>query len=99
MIIYGASGHGKVIIEILELNGLRDIQVWDDKPLEHLCGYTVTLPKVTGNEDIPLSISIGKNDTRKAVAEQLPQDTLYYSAVHPGTTVSTSASIDRGTVV
>lgn len=99
MIIYGASGHGKVIVDILELNGIREIMVWDDSPQEHLSGYEVSLPQQGGYEDTPLIVSIGDNATRKKIAEKLSPDTLFYSVVHPGATISKSASIDRGTVV
>ncbi|MBS1774589.1 MAG: acetyltransferase [Bacteroidetes bacterium] len=100
MIIYGASGHGKVIIDILELNGIRDIIVWDDSPKTHLDGYEVVLPDTkNGAGDVPLIISIGDNANRKKVAEKLGDTTLFFSVVHPSATISKSASINAGTVV
>ena len=98
MIVYGASGHGKVIIDILELNGIRDIQIWDDAPKEPLEGIEVTLPQTEATE-LPLIISVGNNATRKKIAERLPAETMFYSVVHPAATISKSVSIDKGTVV
>lgn len=100
MIVYGASGHGKVIIDILELNGIREIKVWDDAPKGPLCGYYATLPdtKIL-SVDTPVIISIGDNTARRRIVGSLPAHTAFHNAVHPKAIVAKSVSIEGGTVL
>ncbi len=100
VILFGASGHGKVIIDILELNGEKDITVWDDAAKAPLCGYTVSLPDVNSINDATTAIiAIGDNANRKKVTGRLPVNTTYLTAIHPTAIVSKSVSIAGGTAV
>lgn len=100
MIVYGASGHGKVIIEILESNGITDIEVWDDAAKPPMWQYEVHRPfttnKAAGDKAV---ISIGVNATRKKVAEKLEGKVEFSSAIHADTRISRRAEIGEGTVV
>ena len=95
MYLYGASGHAKVIIDILTdskiaVNGLFD----DNKDLNDLLGYPVY-----GTENIkgPLIVSIGDNKIRKRIVDTL---SVYFGrAIHPSAIVSDKACIGEGTVV
>ena len=96
MILYGASGHCKVIIEILEALGERIDFVVDDNPeLSELLGYEVR--RNTGNYDEAL-ISIGSAQIRKKIVERL-QVNHYKTAIHPTAIISPRARIGEGTVV
>jgi acetyltransferase EpsM len=100
MILFGASGHGKVIIDILELNGVREIKIWDDAPKGALCGYYSSLPDIENvNAHTPVIISIGDNTNRKKVVARFPKQTKYFTAVHPSAVISPRASVGDGTVV
>ena len=69
MYLYGASGHAKVIIDILEASGVRVDGLIDDNPnVDQLRGYPV---KHTFAGESPFIISIGNNTIRKQVAERL----------------------------
>ena len=96
MILYGASGHAKVIIDILEANGQKIDFIVDDNPaLTELLGYEVRLN--TGEYDEAI-ISIGSCEIRKKVVEGLNVG-KYATSVHPSAVVSPRATIEEGSVV
>ncbi len=96
MILYGASGHAKVIIDILEANGQKIDFIVDDNPaLTELLGYEVR--RNTGEYDEAI-ISIGSCEIRKKVVEGLKVG-KYATSVHPSAVVSPRATIDEGSVV
>lgn len=95
MFLYGASGHAKVIIDILEscnvpVKGLYD----DDTSLERLLDYPVFHDKEIQG---PLVVSIGDNRIRKRIAELLSVE--YGKAIHSSALVSKRSFIDEGTVI
>ncbi len=100
MIVYGASGHGKVIIEILESISTPHIEIWDDAAATPIWQYPVRRPLPAGE---PVSdkmvISIGVNATRKKVAERLAGIVSFGTAIHTSTCVSKRATIGEGTVI
>ena len=100
MIIYGASGHGKVILEILESNNDANISVWDDAEKPPIWQYPVQKPLPPG-VPVPekLVISIGVNATRRKVAERLQGAVSFGTAIHADAYISKRASVDEGTVV
>ena len=85
MYLYGASGHAKVIIDILrsrsvEVEGLID----DNLEINELMGY----PVLHGRLDLsPMIVSIGNNETRKLIVEKL-QYCLFGSAIHASAIIS-----------
>lgn len=99
MILFGASGHAKVIIDILEscdesVNYLVDA----DPSIQSLKGLKVILDTDFENEnDDPLIISIGNNAIRKKVATQLTS--RFGKAIHAKAILSKSVTIEEGTVV
>lgn len=96
MILYGASGHAKVVIDILEANGQKIDFIVDDNPsLTELLGYEVR--RNTGEYDEAI-ISIGSCEIRKKVVEGLKVG-KYATAVHPSAVISPRATVDEGTVV
>lgn len=95
MYLYGASGHAKVIMDILEANQIGIDGLIDDNPeVNELLGYPVFHQR---NDLFPLIISIGNNQIRRRIAEKL--DVEFGTAIHPSAVVSPSAKIGEGTVV
>lgn len=95
MYLYGASGHAKVIIDILEASGVQVEGLIDDNPnIDQLQGYPV---RHTFTGESPFIISIGNNKIRKLVAERLQAS--YGKAIHPSAILSPTAKIGDGTVV
>lgn len=96
MYLYGASGHGKVIKEILESNYLKVDGFVDDNPdVNELAGLTV---KHTMDGVDEVIVSIGINATRKKVVEKI-HCKFAEAAVHSKAIVSSTATLGDGTVV
>ncbi|WP_300729750.1 acetyltransferase [uncultured Bacteroides sp.] len=99
MFLYGASGHAKVIIDILKANRVAIEGLVDDNPnLSALLEFPVFHSL---NPDMKeFIISIGRNRTRKLLAEKLAaQQAEFLTAVHPSAVLSEYAKIGEGTVV
>ena len=95
MYLYGASGHGKVIKDIVEAQGDSVEGFIDDNPdISHYCGRQV-LHQFHGLS--PIIVSIGINKTRMIIVEKLL--CKFSKAIHPTAIVSPSAQIGEGTVV
>lgn len=95
MYLYGASGHAKVILDILKdskdsIEGIFD----DNRNITDMLGYPVSAPtKVKG----PLIVAIGDNAIREKIAKSLTVE--FGRAIHPSVLISDSARIGAGTVV
>lgn len=95
--LFGASGHAKVIKDIIDAQGDNVGCLYDDNPhCTDIHGkpiYKASDTDVRG----PLVISIGSNRVRKLVSRRF---TLVYAcAIHPSAIVSPYAQIGEGTVV
>ena len=99
MILYGASGHAKVVISSLLSKKIPISAVYDDdKTKQNLLNYTIShdLEKLFELND-EFIISIGDNYIRKLVADKL---SCYFGiAVHHTAVIDNSVIIDIGTVV
>lgn len=95
MYLFGASGHAKVIMDILTASGQKvDALIDDNEKVNELNGYKV-MHGVT--DASPIIVSIGVNAIRKKVVEKLTGE--FGTAIHPSAIVSPSAKIGEGTVV
>lgn len=100
MYLFGASGHGKVIKEIIEANGHEVDAFVDDNPNVNECGGCPVKHNATGLS--PMIVSIGVNRIRKMIVERLKTSnpTIEFgTAIHPLATISPTAKIGEGTVV
>ena len=96
MWLYGASGHGKVIKDIVEAQGgIVDGFIDDNLSVNELSG----LPVLHSAENVDeVIISIGMNAVRRRVADKL--DCKFSSpSTHPSSIISGTATIGEGTVV
>ncbi len=99
MYLYGASGHAKVIIDILQEAGVPVMGLFDDNPdLKDLCGIKV-LGKLGPEQHLeePLIISIGNNSIRARISQQLKVN--YGKAISTTAILSSSAEVGEGSVV
>lgn len=97
--LIGASGHAKVVIEILEEQGAQIGGLRDDNPdIKSLLGYPVfdELPEEFDPEEDELFISIGNNKTRMQLSNLINN---YATVIHPQANVSQRASIWEGTAI
>lgn len=95
--LFGASGHAKVIIDIVKAQGDDVGRLYDDAPhCSEIHGYPVDKASDSGVVG-PMIISIGSNRVRKMIAERF--NVKYAKAVHPQSIISPSVIIGDGTVV
>lgn len=96
MVLYGASGHAKVIVDILEANDIKIDYIVDDNPeITDFLGYEVR--RNTGKYEEAI-ISIGSSEIRKRVSESIKVE-RYLTVVHPTSVISPRASVAEGSVV
>lgn len=99
MHIVGASGHAKVILDILVLQGLEISGIWDDNESSEFLlpvqGSVATFLEYNSSNVI---LAIGNNQVRKKIALRLTNPTTV-TAIHPKSVVSEFALIGTGTVV
>ena len=97
MIVFGASGHSKVVLDVLLSNGIEVEMVIDDEPkTSEIFGIRVL--KAEGVcQDQDAVIAVGSNINRKKISERWLFN--YKSVNHPKSAVSPFAEIGAGTVV
>ena len=103
--ILGASGHGKVVAEIAELNGW-DVVFFDDRFPSFNCvahwsviGTTLDLFNGLGNFDCCF-VAIGNNRVRLEKQRALTNKGAAFPVlIHPNAVVSRYASVEAGSVV
>ena len=97
MILFGASGHAKVIIDILEGNGVQVEKIYDDNPrTDNIFGIGVEHSSQIGENKAAI-ISVGNNTNRKKISEKYKFQ--YQIAVHKTAAISVHSKIGEGTVV
>src|SRR5690554_414474 len=102
MFLFGASGHGKVVIDIIKSSEkeLNIEAVYDDNPKTET---TINIPVIKTDTDILNNnsnswiISIGNNLFRKQISEKIKGSFL--KAIHKSSVISESSTIEEGTVV
>lgn len=98
MYLFGAGGHAKVVIDILENTGVLLSGLFDDNTkLKYLHGYKVIGKYVGQALNEPIIISIGDNNIRAKIAGKL--NAAFGSAIHSSAIISPFTTIDKGTVV
>lgn len=99
MILYGASGHAKVVIESITASGEKIVAIFDDnEAIKKILTYNV-LGKYDDQTfpDQQLIISVGANSTRKKIAQRLK--CKFGKSIHPSAWISPTAILEEGTVV
>ena len=105
LIILGASGHGKVVLDIAKrINNWKEIYFVDDKISGEVLGH-----KVIGTTDVfenlnfeynEIIVAIGDNNVRKKWMEYLEQNKYTLPIlVDPSAVIGVNVKITKGTVV
>jgi sugar O-acyltransferase (sialic acid O-acetyltransferase NeuD family) len=108
LVIYGASGHGKVIADIVEKSGGTVLAFVDDNETlwdKTFCGYPLWpggdyLFKAAAKQTFSVIIGIGDNYTRYRVKQTLEKAAVRFAtAIHPSARLGRGVIIEAGTVV
>lgn len=100
MLLIGASGHAKVIVDILLSQGVQVKGFYDeDEAKKELWNIPVLgKPKEFSSATEKCIVSIGKNDTRKSVVQHLGA-VEFGTAIHDRSSFGSHVQIGDGTVV
>ncbi|MCF6185539.1 MAG: acetyltransferase [Bacteroidales bacterium] len=102
MFLYGASGHAKVIIDILNNNNIKINGLFDDNPqilelYDIKCFGSFNIDILKKNKII---ISVGNNQIRKKIVEKLSDlDLTFGNAFDKTAIISKRTEIAEGTVI
>lgn len=99
MNIYGASGHGKVVFDILNSRNIQIDAVFDDNPeIENFLGVKVSHKPTKDQLENPSVLAIGSNVVRKQIARRFTG--LIAEAVsHATAIISNNIKLGMGTVI
>ncbi len=111
LLVFGASGHAKVVIDLIEKSGTYVVKWVADDNAElkgsSVYGYTVLGGKesLLGNsgwlQNKPVVVAIGSNPVRSNIAEWLcvHGGVLSYALLHPSAQVARGVTVGDGSVV
>lgn len=101
MYILGASGHAKVIIDILSLDGDK-LMVYDDRhDIKEILGVPVhsPLPQASSEKLGEGIIAIGDNKIRNRLAQKYLSNFDFINIIHSSAILSNYCSIGKGNVI
>jgi len=103
LVIIGAGGHGKVVADIAQLNGYKEIIFLDDDTnLKRNGIYAVvgTTKDIDKYKDHHFIVGIGNNAIRAKIIDQLEEkNALIVTLIHPSAVIDKTVHIEEGTVV
>lgn len=99
MNLYGASGHAKVILDIIQSLSLPIDHIIDDNlEVKTIAGHNVCHSLSSEYLEGETIISIGNNRIRKKIADKF-KGKIKSAIVHPSAVISSSARLCKGTVI
>ena len=97
LVIYGASGHGKVAADIARRNGYEEIVFYDDDAQKTELGQYRVIHDFKGYEDHDLFIAIGDNTTREKISLRMNKEIV--TLIHPDAVIGEDVKIGKGVVI
>lgn len=95
--VYGASGHAKVVIDIIKISNEKIAQVLDDNnTIDSILEYKVGIPEDIEYKNVV--IAIGNNAIRRLIVKNI-KATYVKPLIHTTVTIGSNVSIGKGTVV
>lgn len=99
MILFGASGHCKVILDILRENKITVSAIYDDHPkYDSIDGVPVVQTKHDLLNENNAIITVGNNLIRKLLTERF-SGFAFQKAIHPSAVISATSKVEYGTVI
>lgn len=108
VLVYGASGHAKVVMDIIEEQGrYKIVGLIDDDPKlqgQKFCGYRIVggFDQLNGNtyKGYYIIIAVGENRARKKLCKKLASlEYQFIAAVHPSAQIGKNVFIGSGTMI
>lgn len=96
IVLYGAGGHSKVVVEILRCMGMHVSCIVDDNPISG--EYNGIPVKSTLDSYEKLIVSIGNCAVRRKIANKVRAGG-FFTAIHPSAIIAPGVEIGEGTVV
>lgn len=109
LLVFGAGGHAKVVIDIARLMGYQVVAVFDDNEQKH--GQFLWDIPIKGNQQALIAlalqeknthffIALGNNSLRLQLAQKFQQAGLQAATlIHPSAVIASYVSIGSGTVI
>ncbi len=98
LFIYGASGHGKVILDCLNASGKKVEGFIDDDPEKtEFLNLPVFDSSKLEDKNVTVVYGIGNNATRRMLVEKYGNNT--FIVLHPSAEVSPNSLVKEGTVI
>lgn len=97
IVVYGAGGHGKVVLDAILRLGQQPRLFDDDRTKygEWLLGIPVESPSLLSEDDFcRVHVAIGSNSIRRRISVKLGGD--WVTLIHPQASVADSSCIGRG---
>jgi sugar O-acyltransferase (sialic acid O-acetyltransferase NeuD family) len=101
LVVIGAGGHAKVVIDTAERAGWKILGVIDDRPDVSIFGYEYlgSITDVSFESSWPVVIAIGSNLVRAKIAGILEGRASWGTVIDPGAHISKRATVLAGSVV
>lgn len=105
LLVIGASGHGKVIADIAELNGYDNIVFLDDNAGIKCCGRHQIVGKSRDTAEFAslgydVFIAVGDGRIRQGIQERLERENIEpVILIHPSSIIASDVKIGNGSVV
>jgi sugar O-acyltransferase (sialic acid O-acetyltransferase NeuD family) len=97
-LLYGASGHAKVICSIFESMDVTISSIFDDNRKILLNKYKVVYEyDCKYQPDLPILISIGDNMIRKRISQKVSHS--FSTAIHSNSIIDDKSKVDIGTAI
>lgn len=97
--IYGAGGHGKVVLDAMNLAGISCEGFIDDGVVASWMGLNVQpLASLDLHQKLCLHLAIGNGKVREIIVNKL-ETINFFSVLHPAASIAKAAEIGLGTLV
>lgn len=97
MYVYGAGGHAKVVIDLLEENNIPIEGIYDDYCISESCKKYKKIYSLDALENENWFIAIGNNVCRKKISSSF--DGTWISLISTHSNLSRSVSFGKGTLI
>lgn len=94
--IYGAGGHGKVVLDAMQVASINCLGFIDDKTMASCSGLSVAkLSQIIVDDAVFFHLAVGNCKTRENLANSL-SNCRFFSVMHPASVIAKTSAIGLG---